>query len=222
MRAANLTIAATLMLGGCAADTTQRAEAVADERDALRSTVRIRATLCEGLSTGSGLITTEGTVVTNLHVIEDAKHITVTTWDGHDHRASVAATAPGYDIAMLEIPTLDRSGTLPIPTSPINVAPGDRIALAGHHNAGPLTLRRGRITGTTTATGHTGEVLRTDIAVRPGGSGGPAIHLDTGELIGLVFAYDENSGDGLIIPSEHLEALRSDRREAATCTRPQT
>lgn len=187
------------------------------EQATLRSTVRIRAIACGTLSTGSGLLTGEGAILTSRHVIERASSITVTTWDGHDHSAAVSAVGERTDLAKLESPTLAIKGLL-------DSRPEDRprqgspIITAGHHNAGPLTVRTGRITGTTHTTGNEGQVYSTDIAVRPGASGGPAVSLHTGRAFGIVFAYDDNTGDGLIIPIEQtsdLEAYRPDQDECA-------
>ena len=154
---------------------------------------------------GSGVIISEdGYIVTNNHVIEDANEITVTLKSGKDYKATLVGTDEKTDIAVLKIDAKDLTpATFGDSTS---VAVGEQIVVIGN----PLGSLGGSVTtGIISATGREIEIenmtmtlLQIDAAVNPGNSGGALFNLN-GELIGVVnakYSSEEVEGLGFAIP----------------------
>ena len=154
-------------------------------------------------ASGSGLVLTEdGYVLTNEHVIEGSSSITVTFFDG----TSIPATLIGYDasndIAVLKV---DATGLIPVTlgdSDKMNV--GDQVIAIGNP-LGELTfsLTSGVVSAlnreVTTSTGVTMNLIQTDCAINSGNSGGPLFNL-YGEMIGITNAkYSGNSASGASI-----------------------
>lgn len=154
---------------------------------------------------GSGVIISEdGYIVTNNHVIENANEITVTLKSGKDYKATLVGTDEKTDIAVLKI---DAKGLTPATFGDsTSVAVGEQIVVIGN----PLGSLGGSVTtGIISATGREIEVenmtmtlLQIDAAVNPGNSGGALFNLN-GELIGVVnakYSSEEVEGLGFAIP----------------------
>lgn len=154
---------------------------------------------------GSGvIITSDGYIVTNNHVIEGASKITVTTSDQQEYDAELVGTDPITDIAVLKIKT---EGLTPATYGNSDqLAVGDMAVAIGN----PL----GELGGTVTAgiisaldrelaiDGKTMTLLQTDSSINPGNSGGGLFNGD-GQLIGIVVAKSSGSdveGLGFAIP----------------------
>ena len=154
---------------------------------------------------GSGVIISEdGYIVTNNHVIEDANEITVTLKSGKDYKATLVGTDEKTDIAVLKI---NAKGLTPATFGDsTSVAVGEQIVVIGN----PLGSLGGSVTtGIISATDREIEVenmtmtlLQIDAAVNPGNSGGALFNLN-GELIGVVnakYSSEEVEGLGFAIP----------------------
>ena len=154
---------------------------------------------------GSGVIISEdGYIVTNNHVIEDANEITVTLKSGKDYKATLVGTDDKTDIAVLKI---DAKGLSPATFGDSSsVAVGEQIIVIGN----PLGSLGGSVTtGIISATDREIEVenmtmtlLQIDAAVNPGNSGGALFNLN-GELVGVVnakYSSEEVEGLGFAIP----------------------
>ncbi len=154
---------------------------------------------------GSGvIITSDGYIVTNNHVIEGASKITVTTSDQQEYDAELVGTDPITDIAVLKIKA---KGLTPATYGNSDqLAVGDMAVAIGN----PL----GELGGTVTAgiisaldrelaiDGKTMTLLQTDSSINPGNSGGGLFNGD-GQLIGIVVAKSSGSdveGLGFAIP----------------------
>lgn len=154
---------------------------------------------------GSGvIITSDGYIVTNNHVIEGASKITVTTSDQQEYDAKLVGTDPITDIAVLKIKA---EGLTPATYGNSDqLAVGDMAVAIGN----PL----GELGGTVTAgiisaldrelaiDGKTMTLLQTDSSINPGNSGGGLFNGD-GQLIGIVVAKSSGSdveGLGFAIP----------------------
>lgn len=154
---------------------------------------------------GSGVIITEdGYIVTNNHVIDGASKITVTTADGNEYEAELIGTDSITDVAVLKI---DASGLSPATYGNSDqLSVGDLAVAIGN----PL----GELGGTVTAgiisaldrqlviDGKTMTLLQTDSSINPGNSGGGLFNGD-GQLIGIVVAKSSGSdveGLGFAIP----------------------
>lgn len=154
---------------------------------------------------GSGvIITDDGYIVTNNHVIDGANKIAVTTADGKEYEAKLIGTDTITDVAVLKI---DAKGLSPVTYgNSEQLAVGDLAVAIGN----PL----GELGGTVTAgiisaldrqlviDGKTMTLLQTDSSINPGNSGGGLFNGD-GQLIGIVVAKSSGSdveGLGFAIP----------------------
>jgi S1-C subfamily serine protease len=144
----------------------------------------------EGQAAGSGFIlTADGYVVTNDHVIEGASDITVGLADGTSADATVIAADPASDLAVLKI---DQAGLTPLPLGSSDALQvGDQLVAIG--NALDLSGEPTVTTGIVSATGRTltepngarlANLIQTDTAINPGNSGGPILNL-AGEVVGI-------------------------------------
>ncbi len=141
-----------------------------------------------GFSTGSGFfVTDDGHMVTNFHVIEAAKEVSVVLFGGREIPATVMATDPENDIALLDIDI--RSTPLRISTG-VEASRGDEVLTLGY----PLITiqgqeQRANFGRVNALTGTQGDprFYQIDVPIQPGNSGGPL--LDThGHVIGVVTA----------------------------------
>ncbi len=170
-----------------------------------------KPTTYETTSLGSGFIIQGGHIVTNHHVIEDAKEIKVVFNGGDEVKAELVGSDETYDIAVLKIKT-DKSLTPVKIGDSSNIRIGEEVIAIGTPSgiefAGTLTY--GVISGLNRkveVTDDYGKVLRTmyliqtDATLNPGNSGGPLFNMK-GEVIGvnnmkLVSSYE---GIGFSIP----------------------
>ena len=156
-------------------------------------------------SLGSGVIvSSEGYVLTNNHVIEGADDIQLVLADGRRLRATVRGSDPESDLAVLKAEGDD----LPAITfgSPEHVQVGDAVLALGNPFGFGNTVTHGIVSAL--GRNHLGinrfeDFIQTDAAVNPGNSGGALIDA-TGNLIGINSAiYSENGGSqgiGFAIP----------------------
>lgn len=156
----------------------------------------------EGTATGSGFILTEdGYVITNCHVVEGATSVSVITHDGTEYPASIVGTESANDIAVLK---LEATG-LPAVTigSSDNLVIGDMVVAIGNP-LGTLTSTQtvGYVSGKdrdVTTDGSIMSMIQTDAAINSGNSGGPLFNM-YGEVIGVTTAkYSGTSGSGATI-----------------------
>ena len=98
------------------------------ERTARELTLRVRASGCGGVSTGSGFAVARRALITNRHVIAEASEIQVNTWDGRSFEASVARVALASDLALIVV-----DGDLPVVAtlSPADAGAGDGVTVVG-------------------------------------------------------------------------------------------
>ena len=141
--------------------------------------------------TGSGFVyDTQGHILTNYHVIENADELLVTLADGQVYPAEVVGSDPTNDLAVLHI---DAGEALPPPLvlgDSNNLKVGQTVLAIGN----PFGLQRTLTTGVVSALGRViespeanqfiGEAIQTDAAINPGNSGGPMLDLQ-GRVIGI-------------------------------------
>ena len=163
---------------------------------------------------GSGFfITSDGMILTNKHVVEDAAaHYAVYTSDGTRYDATVLSRDPLNDLALVKVsitgaPTLSMGDSSKIQIGQKVIAIGD--SLGQYTN----TVTTGIVSGTgrTVTAGDEGTsetldgVVQTDAAINPGNSGGPLLDLN-GLVIGVNTAIDEQGQlVGFAIPSNDAE-----------------
>lgn len=139
---------------------------------------------------GSGIIVSpEGYVLTNLHVVANAQEIAINTNDGQVYKCQFVGSHPGTDLAVLRILTDDYSHIQPLyistQTTPVMV--GDVVIAIGN----PLNLGQSATMGIVSAVGrqsseHLGylDLIQTDVALNTGNSGGALINT-SGQLVGI-------------------------------------
>ncbi len=151
---------------------------------------------------GSGvIISRDGYIVTNYHVVEGAKNITVTLADRQEYKARIVGRDPKTDLAILKIDpketlnaaTLGNSEQLKV--GDWVVAIGNPFGLSNTVTAG-IVSAKGRIIGA----GPYDDFIQTDAPINPGNSGGPLFNMK-GEVVGINTAIVPNGqGIGFAIP----------------------
>ncbi|HBN75797.1 MAG TPA: serine protease [Planctomycetaceae bacterium] len=143
---------------------------------------------------GSGfIIDTEGHILTNNHVVEDAELITVRLSDGREYEAKLIGTDPRSDVAVIKI---EEEGLEPIPLGNSDETQvGDIVLAFGSPFGLELTMTQGIISAKGRGPGinEREDYLQTDAAINPGNSGGPLVNL-RGEIIGINTAISSRSG----------------------------
>lgn len=148
-------------------------------------------------ASGSGFILTEdGYIVTNYHVIQDASEVKVTTYDNTTYKATIIGYDESNDVAVLKI---DAQGLTPVilgDSDKMNV--GDDVIAIGNP-LGELTfsLTKGCISAlnrSVTINGSSMNLIQTDCAINSGNSGGALFNM-YGEVIGITNAKYSNNGD---------------------------
>ncbi|MBR3949912.1 MAG: trypsin-like peptidase domain-containing protein [Oscillospiraceae bacterium] len=157
----------------------------------------------EGSSSGSGFILTEdGYVITNYHVVENATSIDVITHDGTEYSATLVGKDSTNDLAVLKVEATGLSAaTL---GSSNNLMIGDMVVAIGNP-LGELasTQTVGYVSGidreVSTDSLTTISMIQTDAAINPGNSGGPLFNMQ-GQVIGITTAkYSGTTGSGASI-----------------------
>lgn len=156
-----------------------------------------------GSGSGSGVIvSSEGYIVTNNHVIEDASEIEVILNDNSKYTATVIGTDPSTDIAVLKI---EASGLKPIPLGNSDelrigewvLAVGNPFNLTSTVTAGIVSAKARNINLLSDKTRATAvpieSFIQTDAAVNPGNSGGALVNTK-GELVGINTAIASQTG----------------------------
>ncbi len=164
--------------------------------------VSIDANLDDGFSAGTGcVIRADGVILTGSHVIEGAKEIDVTTYDGKVYKASVLAKmGKNKDLALLKIEPKKSLRTISFGDSE-DIKVGQKVLAIGNPFGFSGTLTSGIVSRIDYAKGR----IQTDAAINPGCSGGPLLN-SQGEVIGIsqsIYNPDNNIsniGIGFAIP----------------------
>ena len=181
---------------------------------------RVYGQTSTGTSSGSGFIlTSDGYVVTNYHVIENATAVTVTTHDGTEYPATIKGTDSNNDVAVLKVEATD----LP----PVTLGSSDDLVI------GDMVVAIGNPLGTLSATQTVGYVsgknrevttdnkvinmIQTDAVINPGNSGGPLFNM-RGEVVGITTAKYSGTtssgasieGIGFAIPIDDVQGIIGD------------
>jgi serine protease Do len=165
-------------------------------------------------SLGSGVIVTnEGHIITNNHVVDQVDEIEVQLADGQTKRARLVGADSQVDLAVLKI---DNPGVKPLKLADSDtVQPGDFVLAIGNPFGFEETVTDGIISSKVrpNRSDFFGDLLQTNAAINPGNSGGPLINL-RGEVIGINTAIASTTGGsqgiGFAIPSNTVRnALES-------------
>ena len=167
---------------------------------------------------GSGVIISEdGYIITNNHVIEDASSITVTLRSGESYEATLVGTDAEVDIALIKIEATGLTTAVFGDSDTVEV--GDKSVVIGN----PLGTLGGSVTeGIVSALdrsividGKTMHLMQTDAAINPGNSGGGVFN-GQGELIGIVVAKSGSSeidNIGFVIPINDVLNILGDLKQ---------
>jgi len=175
-------------------------------------------------SLGSGVVVSEdGYIVTNNHVVADAEEIVVTSSENERYEAKIIGRDPKTDLALIKI-QVDK----PIRAARLGdsdklrvgdwvVAIGNPFGLGNTLTAGVVSAK-GRVIGA----GPYDNFIQTDASINPGNSGGPLFNLD-GEVIGINSAIFTQSGGnigiGFAIPINMAKSVMSQLKEKGRVVR---
>ena len=168
-------------------------------------------------STGSGfLIDAEGRILTNFHVIQGSAELEVNPLtdddDGNRYKATVLATDPANDLALIQIRPESPMPFLALGDSD-GVQVGQKVLAIGN----PFGLEGTLTTGVISSTGRSiqdrsgvlKDLFQTDAAINPGNSGGPLLD-SSGNVIGVntaIYGPSGNIGIGFAMPINRAKAL---------------
>ena len=180
----------------------------------------------QSASSGSGFIISEdGYIVTNYHVINGASSVKVTLYNGNTYDATVIGGDSDYDVAVLKI---NATGLTPVTlgnSADVNV--GDSVLAIGNP-LGELTfsMSGGYVSSCNRAINVDGtpfNMIQVDASINPGNSGGPLMNL-YGEVVGIVSAkyssYSDTTveGIGFAIPISDVQTIITDIMENGQVT----
>jgi serine protease Do len=162
-------------------------------------------------SLGSGVIVTnEGHIITNTHVVDQVDQIEVQLSDGRIKTARLIGADSQLDLAVLKI---DNPGVKPLMLADSDtVQPGDSVLAIGNPFGLQETVTDGIISwkGEPNSTDLRGDLLQTNAAINPGNSGGPLINV-RGEVVGINEQILSRSGGsegiGFAIPSNTVRMV---------------
>jgi serine protease Do len=155
---------------------------------------------------GSGVVVTkDGYILTNNHVVDGADEVKVTLQDGREFTAKVIGRDPKSDVAVIKIDAKDLPAVQMADSDKVEV--GDVVLAVGN----PFGIGQTVTTGIVSATGRAGAIgldyedfIQTDAAINPGNSGGALVDSE-GRLIGINTAIlsrsGGNQGIGFAIPA---------------------
>jgi len=175
---------------------------------------------------GSGfVIDKEGHVLTNFHVIENAREVWVTMHDRKKYRATIVGTDQAHDLAIVQIKATDlRPMTLGDST---NLQVGQKVYAIGNPFGLAGTLTRGIVSSIRQVQEPDGmeieDAIQTDAAINPGNSGGPLLNWH-GEVIGIntliASSVGQSAGIGFAIPINTAKAVLNDLVTLGRVRRP--
>ena len=172
------------------------------------------------VSAGSGFIlTSDGYIVTNYHVVGDAQTIQVTLYSGDTYDAQYVGGDEDYDIAVIKIEATGLQAVTLGDSEELNV--GDHVLAIGNP-LGELTFSMSggmvsSVNRTINVDGTPFNMIQTDTSINPGNSGGPLLN-SYGEVVGIVSAKYSSTGSngetaeglGFAIPINDVSSMIQD------------
>jgi len=167
---------------------------------------------------GSGFVVSgDGRIVTNEHVVEGASSITVKLWNGKTYTARVVESDPSLDLAVLKVDAPDSAlqpltlaDSRDVQVGDAVVAIGSPFGLSETVTSGIVSAVHRQITATNGAT--ITNAIQTDAAINHGNSGGPLLNAE-GRVIGVNSQIESDSGGndgvGFAVSSNSVEQLLS-------------
>ena len=179
-------------------------------------------------ATGSGvIISSDGYIVTNNHVVNGADELTVTLNDNREYSARIIGTDPNTDLALIKVNGKNLP-TLPIGDSD-NLKVGEWVLAVGNPYNLSSTVTAGIVSAKARSMGGEGSngpqissFIQTDAAINPGNSGGALVNAK-GELVGInAMLYSQTgsySGYGFAIPTTIMVKVVDDLKKYGTVQR---
>ncbi|MEZ4552828.1 MAG: trypsin-like peptidase domain-containing protein [Dehalococcoidia bacterium] len=166
------------------------------------SVVTIRTAVGTGFRQGSGtgtgvVLNRDGHIVTNYHVVENAREITVTFRDGTVATGTVVESDERQDLAVVQVSVPSNVLSPATFADSSGVRPGDPVFAIGNPFGLNFTVTAGVVSAldrsSPSGTGGLKGMIQTDAAVNPGNSGGPLFN-SAGEVIGINTSIENPSG----------------------------
>jgi S1-C subfamily serine protease len=176
---------------------------------------------------GSGfVIDKEGHILTNYHVIAEARQVEVTMHNRKKYKATVVGTDPPHDLAVIQI----KGATDLVPAvlgDSRNLQVGQKVYAIGNPFGLAGTMTRGIVSSIRPVREPNGaaidDAIQTDAAINPGNSGGPLMNWH-GEVIGIntmiLSSVGQNAGIGFAIPINTAKAVLNDLMTVGRVRRP--
>lgn len=210
-------------------------------KSARQATVNITSTvlregwffqLVPSQGTGSGFIINElGEIVTNNHVVNGSRDLTVTLWDHKKYKATIKGIDAGNDLALIKIEANRKLPFLHLGDSE-NLQVGQKVLAIGN----PFALEGTLTTGVVSSLGRSlksengtlEDMIQTDAAINPGNSGGPLLD-SHGNVIGIntaIFGSQTEMGEagsigiGFAMPVNRVKAMLDEYRRSGHISRP--
>ena len=176
---------------------------------------------------GSGFVLDkQGHILTNYHVVAEAKDIEVTLSNKHTYQAHAVGSDQGHDLALLKI---DAPNLVPaVLADSKELVVGEKVYAIGNPFGLNGTMTTGIISSIRSIRGPQGapieDAIQTDAAINPGNSGGPLLN-SRGEVIGINSLIasngaDQSSGIGFAIPINTAKAVLADIAKYGRVRRP--
>jgi S1-C subfamily serine protease len=175
---------------------------------------------------GSGfVIDKDGHILTNYHVIADARQVEVTLHNRKKYKATVVGTDPPHDLAIIQIKAPDLVPA--VLGDSRNLQVGQKVYAIGNPFGLAGTMTRGIVSSIRPVREPNGatidEAIQTDAAINPGNSGGPLMNWH-GEVIGIntliLSSVNQNAGIGFAIPINTAKAVLNDLVTLGRVRRP--
>ena len=174
----------------------------------------------QSASSGSGFVlTSDGYIVTNYHVVENAETVKVTMYNGDEYDAQYVGGDEDYDIAVIKIEATGLQAVTLGNSENLNV--GDHVLAIGNP-LGDLTFSMSggmvsSVNRTINVDGTPFNMIQTDTSINPGNSGGPLLN-SYGEVVGIVSAKYSSTGSngetaeglGFAIPINDVSSMIQD------------
>jgi S1-C subfamily serine protease len=138
-----------------------------------------------GSTSGSGtIVSSDGTILTNAHVLEGSGPVKVGLPDGRTLYAAVQGVDPNVDLAVIQVQATDLTGATQ--GDPNRLVAGETLYVTGYALGlpGDPTISRGVFSGRRTFPGSSTSYIQTDAAMNPGQSGGPMLD-GRGQVVGI-------------------------------------
>ncbi len=170
---------------------------------------------------GSGfIINREGYIVTNNHVVQKAKDITVILYNKEQYPAKIIGTDPKIDIALIKIDPKKDLAVAPLGDSD-KLRDGESVIAIGNPFGLAETVTSGIVSakGRTIGAGPYDDFIQTDASINPGNSGGPLINFH-GEVVGINTAIAATGqGIGFAVPMNMAKEILVQLKEKGKVTR---